>query len=124
MPVLGSWIACNRPLGLMARYSGFFDIREWDRDHFVRKAELLEDHTDFTRMGTALAPNLDLQSRAFAYYLNYHLQALEGLLSISGNLSESVREWKVFGRTSNMFDLALPWLLLYFHELSSIRQPA
>ncbi|KAI9732934.1 MAG: hypothetical protein M1818_007367 [Claussenomyces sp. TS43310] len=61
---------------------------------------------------TILRPHFDLHARALAYYLEYHLQTLTDVPSVSEGLAECVSAWKVSGRTCPMVDLALSSMAL------------
>lgn len=61
---------------------------------------------------TILAPQVDWESRALAYYRQYHLQTVTEVTSISGGLAECVAEWAASGKVNIMVDLALSSMAL------------
>ncbi|RFU29749.1 hypothetical protein B7463_g6605, partial [Scytalidium lignicola] len=67
---------------------------------------------------TLMSPHFDLQTRALAYYLQYHLQTSpdKTVPIILGGLSESVYSWKISGGTSHMVDLALSSMALSIYS--------
>ena len=73
---------------------------------------------------TILRPNFDLQTRALAYYLKYHLRTLREVPDISGGLSECVSAWELSGRTSPMVDLALSSMALAVYSRTQHHPPA
>lgn len=56
---------------------------------------------------TLLRPQLDLQTQALSYYLQYHTQTCTDALNVSGCLPECISEWKVSRRRCPFVDLAL-----------------
>jgi hypothetical protein len=73
---------------------------------------------------TMLRPYFDLQTRALAYYLQYHLQTLTDVPNISGGLSECVSAWKLSGRTYPVVDLALSSMALAVYSRTQQHPPA
>ena len=73
---------------------------------------------------TVLRPHFDLQTRALAYYLQYHLQTLTDLPDVAGGLSESVSAWQVSGRKCPMVDLALSSMALAVFSRTQHHPPA
>lgn len=73
---------------------------------------------------TVQRPQFDLQTRALAYYLQYHLQALKDVPNLSVGLSECVSAWKVSGRTRPVVDLALSSMALAVYSRIQQHPPA
>ena len=73
---------------------------------------------------TVLRPELDLQTRAFAYYLVCHVQTVTDLPNISGGLPESVASWRDSGKTCPMVDLALSSMALAVFSRTQRHPPA
>ena len=61
---------------------------------------------------TLMRPHFDLQTRATAYFVRYHLQELSVTPSITGGLFECVSAWKYSGRTCPQVDSTLGCLAL------------
>jgi len=61
---------------------------------------------------TNMQPYFDLQTRALAYYLQYHLQTPKDVPKISGGLSNCISAWQLSGRACPMVDLALSSMAL------------
>lgn len=66
---------------------------------------------------TMFRPEFDLQTKALAYYLQYHhlqyhVEPMTNVLNISGGLSECVTAWQASGRTCPMVELALSSIAL------------
>jgi hypothetical protein len=61
---------------------------------------------------TVMRPNFDLQTRALAYYLQFHLQGLGHVPNLTKGLPECIFEWKVSRRSCDMVDLAVSSLAL------------
>lgn len=59
-----------------------------------------------------MRPHFDLQTRATAYFLRYHLQELSDAPSITGGLFECVSAWRYSGRTCPQVDSTLACLAL------------
>jgi hypothetical protein len=73
---------------------------------------------------TVLRPNLDLQTRALAYYVKYHLRTLPEIPNVSGGISESVSAWTQSGRKCDMVDLALSSIALAVYSRTQRHPPA
>jgi hypothetical protein len=73
---------------------------------------------------TVQRPQFDLQTRALAYYLQYHFQALKDVPNLSVGLSECVSASKVSGRTCPMVDLALSSMALAVYSRIQQHPPA
>ena len=61
---------------------------------------------------TLLRLDLDLQTRALGYYLNYHLQTLSHVPNLANGLPECVSQWKLSGQECSMVDLAISSMAL------------
>lgn len=59
-----------------------------------------------------IAPEVDLQTRAVAYFVQYHLQEPDEVPNISSGVTECISSWKNSGRSSLVVDLALSSLAL------------
>jgi hypothetical protein len=61
---------------------------------------------------TSMKPEIDLQTRALAFYLQCHIQAFDDVPKLAHGLSESVSMWKNSRRSCPMVDLALSSMAL------------
>lgn len=68
--------------------------------------------------------HFDLQTRATAYFLRYHLQELSDAPNIAGGLFECVSAWKHSGRTCPQVDLALSCLALAVYSRTQLHPKA
>ena len=73
---------------------------------------------------TVFRPELDLHTRALAYYLVCHVQTVTDLPNISGGLPESVASWRASGKTCPMVDLALSSMALAVFSRTQRHPPA
>jgi hypothetical protein len=71
-----------------------------------------------------MRPHFDLQTRATAYFLRYHLQELSDAPNIAGGLFECVSAWKYSGRTCPQVDLALSCLALAVYSRTQLHPTA
>jgi hypothetical protein len=71
-----------------------------------------------------LHPQLDLETRALAYYIQSHMQTLTEPTYVSGGLARCITEWRKSGRTDEMVDLALSCMALAVYGRTQSHPPA
>ena len=67
-------------------------------------------------------PQADLETKATAYYLQYHLRTLDDIPNFTAGLAECVNAWRISERSDSMVNLALSCMALAVYAQTQ-RQP-